>query len=110
MKAIEFPEVNQRIAEEQEEFQTIPCLVNIDEEANSVEVHICLELSPEEQKQVAETGKVWFTSYQAGGTPFHPIRISFLKPDLKAKYKDPFYHAAKEKALEDLKSKTKKEK
>ena len=78
MRAIEFPEVNVRIAEHQEEYETLP--VFADASKAEVPVTMCFELSDEEKKQVDETGKIWLTVLCFGGS-FHPINNSCLKPE-----------------------------
>lgn len=85
MKAIEFPEVNLRIAENQPQYETLPVNVKPDEESNGyfTQVTMCFELNPEEWKVVAETGQIWFTILQTSGDNFHPIRLTALKPKLK---------------------------
>jgi hypothetical protein len=80
MKAIEFPEVNVRIAENQPEYETIPANIRQHEDTNLYEVAMCLRLDEEERKQVAETGRIWLTILQPTGN-FNPIKTSFLKPD-----------------------------
>jgi len=85
MKAIEFPEVNTRIAEHQEEYETIPCCVLTDITQTSAKIVICFELNDEEKKQVAETGQIWVSQYQSPKAQFHPIYSSFLKPNLDQK-------------------------
>lgn len=80
MKAIEFPEVNLRIAENQPEYETIPANIRQYEDSNLNEVAMCIQLDEEERKQVAETGCVWLTILQPEGN-FNPIKTSFLKPD-----------------------------
>lgn len=85
MKAIEFPEVNVRIAENQPEYETLPVHTEPDEESNGYfnQVTMCFELDEEEKKQVAETGNIWHTVLVPKNTPFHPIRMSTLKPEMK---------------------------
>lgn len=78
MKAIEFKEVNIRIAENQEEYQTLPVFADTTDPA--VPVTMCFELDDEERKQVAETGHVWLTVLTFG-QHFHPIAMSCLKPE-----------------------------
>lgn len=78
MKAIEFPEVNVRIAEHQEEYETLP--VHIDRKEPTIPTTMCIQLDPEEIKQVAETGRIWM-QVLTFGQPFHPIMMSFLKPE-----------------------------
>lgn len=77
MKAIDFPEVNTRIAENQPQYETIPAHVAGNEEG---EVTMCFELSDEERKQVAETGCIWL-SFLTFNQPFQPIHCSCLKPE-----------------------------
>lgn len=78
MKAIEFPEVNVRIAENQPEYETLP--VYVDTEDPSTPTTMCIQLDPEEIKQVTETGRIWM-QVLTFRQPFHPIRMSFLKPE-----------------------------
>lgn len=80
MKAIEFPEVNVRIAENQPEYETIPANIRQHEDTNLYEVAMCLRLDEEEREQVAKTGRIWLTILQPSGN-FNPIKTSFLKPD-----------------------------
>lgn len=82
MKAIEFPEVNVRIAENQPEYQTIPANVKLIEGTNFKKVTMCFELDEEERKQVAETGQIWHTVLQPFDTNFHPILMDITKPEL----------------------------
>lgn len=83
MKAIEFPEVNARIAENQPEYETLPIHTEPDEESNGYFRHVtmCFKLNEEEKKQVAETGCIWHTILQPQDHKFHPIKMSFLKPE-----------------------------
>lgn len=84
MKAIEFPEVNVRLAENQPEYETLPVHVCPDEETNGYfrQVTMCFELDEAERKQVAETGQIWHTVLQPQDALFHPIRMSVTKPEL----------------------------
>lgn len=84
MKAIEFPEVNIRIAENQEEYETLPVNAQPDPESNGYfqRVTMCFELDEEEKRQVAETGKIWHTVLVPPQTGFHPVAMSTLKPEL----------------------------
>lgn len=84
MKAIEFPEVNIRIAEHQPEYETLPVNRTIHEfNPHFSLVTMCFELDEEERKQVAETGQIWQTILQPNNDLFHPIRLSTLKPEMK---------------------------
>lgn len=82
MKAIEFTEVNVRIAENQPEYETLPASIHFNPEYGMNEVTVCFELDEEEKKQIAETGKIWFTVLQPLIADFRPIRMSVLKPSL----------------------------
>lgn len=77
MTATEFPEVNLRIAENQEEYETLP--VRIDLEDPQHEAIMCFKLDDAEIKQVLETGEIWI-SVLTFGKPFQPIGQSVLKP------------------------------
>lgn len=77
MKAVDFKDVNLRIAENQEEYETLPVYVNRNHA--STPTTMCFELSEKEKKQVAETGKIWLTVLTFGNN-FHPIRMSCLMP------------------------------
>lgn len=78
MTATEFKEVNLRIAEHQEEYETLP--VFVDEKDPTIPVTMCFELSSEERKQVWETGEIWVTMLTFGKS-FQPIGMSLLKPE-----------------------------
>lgn len=77
MKAIEFDEVNIRIAEHQEEYETLP--VFVDGKNPAVPAIMCFKLNDEERKQVLETGNIWLTVLTFGHN-FQPIGMSCLKP------------------------------
>jgi len=78
MKAVEFPEVNVRIAEHQPQYETLPVYVNTN--TDECEVTMCFELDEYERKQVTETGKIWLTVLTFGNN-FQPIGMSCLKPE-----------------------------
>jgi len=82
MKAIEFPEVNLRIAENQPEYETLPVCVVSTGQNGSVQITMCFELDENERKQVAETGQIWHTVLQHKSNNFHPIRMEVTKPEL----------------------------
>jgi len=82
MKAIEFSEVNVRIAEHQDEYETIPAYVRKDDGTSLIAVTMCFELNKEERKQVSKTGHIWHTVLTQPKTKFNPIRMDTLKPEL----------------------------
>ncbi len=77
MTAIEFPEVNVRIAEHQPEFTTLPAHHNEGEGS----VTFCFKLTEDEINRMHATGKLWFKQI-IGIHSFHPIMLSTNKEDL----------------------------
>lgn len=77
MNTIEFDEVNVRIAEHQEEYETLPVFYNKEEGS----ITCCFELSQEEKDQVLKTGKIWFKQLTFGN-PMQPIAMSVIKDEL----------------------------
>lgn len=82
MKAIEFPEVNIRIAENQPEYETLPVCAKPNESYGMSQITCCFELNEEEKKQIAETGLIWFTVLQPFSSRFHPIILDVTKPEM----------------------------
>ena len=83
MTAVEFPEVNVRIAEDQPEYETLPARVGdvpIDEKFVATGATFCFKLSPAELEEVVRTGVIWQTQMTGGGK-LQPIRMSTQKPD-----------------------------
>lgn len=78
MKAVEFKEVNIRIAENQEEYQTLPVYAKPNDP--TVPVTMCFELDEEEREQVIKEGKIWLTMLTFGN-PFQPIGMRCVKPE-----------------------------
>lgn len=77
MKAMEFEEVNVRIAEHQPEYETLPAFYNEEDQS----ITFCFELSEEEFTQVAKTGKIYIKQLTFN-KPMQPIAGSCLKNDL----------------------------
>lgn len=84
MNAIEFPEVNVRIAEDQPEYETLPVCVRRDEESNGFfnQVTMCFEFDAMEWEEVANSGQIWLTILRPVTEKFHPIRLSAIKPNI----------------------------
>lgn len=76
MEAVDFDEANIKIAEKQEDYQTLPVYWN--QKENSITM--CFELSPDELEQVGKTGKIYFKQFISG--PMYPIAPSLIKEDL----------------------------
>lgn len=77
MKAIEFPEVNTRIAEHQEEYITLPAFNNSWEGS----MVCCFELSDDELAEVIKSKRFWLKVYTFGAE-FPPICPSVFKDEL----------------------------
>jgi len=77
MKPVEFPEVNVRIAEHQEEFVTLPAYANRKEGT----ITFCMELTEEEKKEILGSGHVWI-QLVTYNQPMQPIALSTLRDDL----------------------------
>lgn len=77
MKSIKFPEVNNHIAEEQEEYETV--YANVSEDNGGLKtITVCFELSPEDIKRITETGVIWYQ--QQTGHLMAPMNITSIKP------------------------------
>lgn len=77
MDAIEFKEVNVRIAEEQEEYQTLPAYWNKEEGSMT----LGFKLTPKELEEVNKTGVI-FIKQLTFGRPLQPIGTSCIKDEL----------------------------
>lgn len=75
MRAIEFEEQNLKIAEEQDQFETLPA--HYDESSGIVTTCWKLELS--EVKRLVEDG-VLYLQVQTGGEPLQPLRMTVENP------------------------------
>ena len=76
MKPIKFEEQNVIYAENQKEYLPLPAKKN-----ENGDVITCWELSPEEVKEVTETGKIWF-KIATFNQPLQPIFSSILKHEV----------------------------
>ncbi len=79
MKAGEFPEVNARIAENQEEYMTLPAHVDTVTEAGFTTC--CWELSWRERLRLLRTGRLWH-QIMTFHMPLQPQLLSVTKPPL----------------------------
>lgn len=77
MIAVEFEEVNVRIAEHQDEYETIPAFVNQQEGS----ITCCFQLNKEEIDEIVRTGKIWHKQVNFN-KPINPIAMSTMKEDL----------------------------
>ncbi|MDB0602347.1 MAG: hypothetical protein V3V28_09295 [Polaribacter sp.] len=73
MKSITFPEVTNKIAEHQEEFNT----VHVQFQKNDNSVNMCFELTDDEIEEIKRTGKIWYKQVVNG--QMHPMRLSPFK-------------------------------
>jgi hypothetical protein len=72
----EFPQVNVRIAEDQEEYQTIPAYYHGD---TSGTVTFCWKLTSEQIEVVKETGEIWH-SVLTFNSPLQPTLVCIDSP------------------------------
>jgi len=82
MKVKEFPQVNVRIAENQDEYETLPAYRD-----KSGRVICCFELSEEEKKLVEKTGEIWIDilTFNNPLQPIHPhIESPFINENDKS--------------------------
>jgi len=77
MKAVEFKEVNIRIAENQPEFITLPAFADTKEGS----VSFGFELNEDELAEVARTGKI-FIKQLTGNRPMQAIYMTTRKSEL----------------------------
>lgn len=77
MTAIEFDEVNIRIAEDQPEYETLPAFHNKEEGS----VMFCFQLNKEEIDEIVKTGKIYMKQLTFN-RPMNPVSMSTLKSDL----------------------------
>ena len=75
MKAIEFPEVNIRLAEDQPQYETLPVAVC---EGNERKAVACFELTDEEIDEIVKTKKLWLGQLTFGHN-YQPVVLSTLK-------------------------------
>lgn len=77
MDAIDFKEANIKIAEEQEEYQTLPAYYNQKEGSMT----FGFKLTPKELEEVNKTGTI-FIKQLTFGNPLQPIGTSCIKDEL----------------------------
>ena len=77
MKNIKFPEANIKIAEHQEEFETVHAFADQKEGT----ILMCFELSEQEKERVKETGHLWVKMLTGGG-PMQPIYLSIYHKEM----------------------------
>lgn len=75
MKAVDFPQVTHRIAEDQPEYDTLPAYVGqVGESEHHTGIVCCFELSNEEIQRIKKYKKVWFRALTFG-RPLQPFNI-----------------------------------
>lgn len=83
MIAIEFEQANVRLAESQDEYETLPIHVPLDENGQLTDIECpctcCFQLNKEEIDELVKTGKLYFTQLTFGSS-FQPIRMSTTNP------------------------------
>lgn len=83
MIAIDFPQRNVMLAENQPEYETLPIHVPLDENGVLTDAEspctCCFQLNKEEIDEIVRTGQIWFTQYTFGNA-FSPITMSTQNP------------------------------
>lgn len=91
MRAIQFEHANYDLAENQEEYETLPIYACFDENQQPMlnddgsyfdptgEVTCCLELNKEEIDEIVKTGRLWHTQLTFWNA-VQPIRMSTQNP------------------------------
>lgn len=89
MDAVEFPGVNLRVAEEQEEYMTLPAQAGLlplvmpdGTEAECIAMTTCWKLNEAELEQVRRDGVIFIT-FLTFGDPMQPIHGTTLRPNMK---------------------------
>jgi len=77
MKSVNFPEVTNKIAEHQEEFQT----VHVQRQEEDGSVNMCFEFTQDELDQISETGKIWYKQVIGNGK-MNPMRLAAFKNEI----------------------------
>lgn len=78
MEPIKFDGANVVYGANQPEYKPLPAERR---PGRSGEIVTCWELSPDELKQIQETGKIW-VSLLTFGQPLQPVLVSVAKPDV----------------------------
>lgn len=74
MRSINFDGVTNKIAEHQEQFQTVFVQRNV----NDASVNMCFEFSTQELEEISKTGKMWYKQIN-GTNQMHPVMLSPFK-------------------------------
>lgn len=74
MKSINFPEATNKVAEHQEEYNTLISQWNPEEQS----INVCFEIDEDEFAEIARTRKLWYKQLTFG-KPMNPMRISPFK-------------------------------
>jgi len=74
MKSITFPEVTNKIAEFQEEYQT----VHVQFQPEDQSVNMCFEFSEQEIEEIIKNKKIWYKQI-IGHQEMHPMMLSGFK-------------------------------
>lgn len=80
MKSVPFEEVNAKIAEHQDEYETLHA--NIDPYSPGVPTTICLQLTDEEIAEIIINKNRVYLTQLTNGRAYTPFRMSFTKPEM----------------------------
>jgi len=82
MQSIEFPEANIKIAEHQEEYQTVHANVQQYEKTNFNVMTACYELTGEEIQEIMLTKKIWYQQLIPMKDSMQPMSLHVIKPPM----------------------------
>lgn len=100
MQSVTFPQANAIIAKDQKEYQPLHAYVN--RGVSSIPVTVCMQLSPDELKQINETGQLWITQLTFGYA-YSPLMLDVRNPFEPVADKEPiFFEEAREFTQEDF--------
>lgn len=77
MKSVEFPEVQFKIAEHQDEFNT----VHAQYQEKDGSLNMCFEFTQDELDEISATGKIWYKQVVGKGQ-MHPMRLAAFKNEI----------------------------
>ena len=77
MKSVEFPEVTNKIAEHQDEFNT----VHVQYQQNDGRLKMCFEFTQDELDEISATEKIWYKQVVGKGQ-MHPMKLAAFKNEI----------------------------
>lgn len=88
MKAVQFPQVTNNVAENQKQYNTLPSFIGKDESADAVVNVSCFELTDDEVSRIVKYKKIWHRALTFGGG-LQPFNIFAVEDYFKYKEDKP---------------------